>query len=77
MSRLSGAPAPDPQNGSFRKFGVPFKKSFKGFGKFGVPWFEVLIIRIRLLRVLYQGPLFSETPKSHPKDPSKSRGSGL
>ena len=28
----------------------------------------VLIIRILLLRVRYQGPLFSETPKLSPKD---------
>ena len=27
-----------------------------------VPYFEVLIIRILLFRVLYWGPLFSETP---------------
>ena len=32
------------------------------FRKFGVPYFGVLIIRILLFRVLYQGPLFSETP---------------
>ena len=34
------------------------------FRKYGVPYFGVLIIRILLFRVLYQGPLFSETPKS-------------
>ena len=28
----------------------------------GVPSFEVLMIRILLFRVLYWGPLFSETP---------------
>ena len=30
----------------------------------GVPYFGVLIIRILLFRVLYWGPLFSETPIS-------------
>ena len=33
------------------------------FGKLGVPYFGVLIIRILLFRVLYKGPLFSETPR--------------
>ena len=28
----------------------------------GVPYFGVLTIRILLFRVLYEGPLFSETP---------------
>ena len=28
----------------------------------GVPYFRVLTIRILLFRVLYWGPLFSETP---------------
>ena len=28
----------------------------------GAPYFGVLIIRILLFRVLYEGPLFSETP---------------
>ena len=28
----------------------------------GVPYFGVLIIRILLLRTLFKGPLFSETP---------------
>ena len=32
------------------------------FPKIGVPYLGVLIIRILLFRVLYQGPLFSETP---------------
>ena len=32
------------------------------FRKLGVPYFGVLIIRIRLFRVLYQDPLFLETP---------------
>ena len=32
------------------------------FPKIGVPCFGVLIIRILLFRVLYQGPQFSETP---------------
>ena len=36
---------------SFRKLG----------GGGGVPYFGVLIIRILLFRVLYWGPLFSET----------------
>ena len=35
---------------------------YASFRKLGVPCFEVLIIRILLFRVLYQGPLFSETP---------------
>ena len=30
----------------------------------GVPYFGVLILRILLFRVLYWGPLFSETPIS-------------
>ena len=34
------------------------------FRKLGVPYFGVLIIRILLFRVLYWGPLFSETPHS-------------
>ena len=38
-------------NGSFRKFGVPYLRG--------------LIIRILLFRVLYYGPLFSETLKWH------------
>ena len=32
------------------------------FRKLGVPYLGVLIIRILLFRVLYSGPLFSETP---------------
>ena len=32
------------------------------FPNLGVPYFGVLIIRILLFRVLYKGPLFSETP---------------
>ena len=32
------------------------------FGKLGVPYFVVLIIRILLFRVLNLGPLFSTTP---------------
>ena len=35
---------------------------FGSFRKLGVPYFGVLIIRILLFRVLYSGPLFSETP---------------
>ena len=34
------------------------------FSKLGLPYFGVLIIRILLTRVLYSGPLFSETPIS-------------
>ena len=34
------------------------------FPKIRVPYFGVLTIRILLLRVLHQGPLFSETPIS-------------
>ena len=33
-----------------------------GVSEIRVPYFGVLIIRILLFRVLYQGPLFSETP---------------
>ena len=33
------------------------------FRKLWVPYFGVLIIRILLFRVLYWGPLFSETPR--------------
>ena len=32
------------------------------FRKFGVPYFGVLIIRILGFRVLYEGPVLSETP---------------
>ena len=35
--------------------------TYGSFPKLGVPYFGVLIIRL-LLRVLYSGPLFSETP---------------
>ena len=35
------------------------------FRKLGVPYFGVLIIRILLLSVLYQGTLFSELPQNH------------
>ena len=34
------------------------------FPKIGVPYFGILIIGILLFRVLYEGPLFSETPES-------------
>ena len=34
---------------------------YGSFQKLGVPYFGVLIIRILLFRVLYQGPLFLET----------------
>ena len=33
------------------------------FRKLGVPYFGVLVTGILLFRVLYWGPLFSETPK--------------
>ena len=36
--------------------------SYGSFRKLGGPYFGVLIIRILLFRVLYSGPLFSETP---------------
>ena len=32
------------------------------FRKLEVPYFGILIVRILLFRVLYEGPLFSETP---------------
>ena len=52
-----------PRNGSFRKLGVPY--------------LGVLIIRILLFRVLYESPLFSETPKLtklfHPRTFVQSR----
>ena len=35
---------------------------YGSFRKLGVPYFGILIIRILLFRVLYEGPLFSETP---------------
>ena len=37
-------------------------QQYGSFRKFGLPYFGVLIIRILLFRVLYYGPLFSETP---------------
>ena len=37
-------------------------KGFGAFRKLGVPYFGVFIIRILLFRVLFSGPLFSETP---------------
>ena len=40
----------------------PNSKDSSHFPKIRVPYFEVLIIRILLFRVLYSGPLFSETP---------------
>ena len=49
---LAGDPEalePLSSNGSFRKLGVPY--------------LGVLKIRILLFKVLYKGPLFSETPK--------------
>ena len=39
-------------------------RSYGSFRKQGVPYSGVLIIRILPLRVLYWGPLFSETPLS-------------
>ena len=38
------------------------RAEFGSFRKVGVPYYGVLKIRILLFRVLYQGPLFSETP---------------
>ena len=35
---------------------------YGSFRKLGIPSFGVCITRILLFRVLYQGPLFSETP---------------
>ena len=48
----------EPPNASFRKLGVITSSG-------------LIIIRILLFRVLHQGPLFSETPKTHkpPRDP--------
>ena len=43
-------------------FGLCCLTPYGCFRKLGVPYFGVLIIRILVLRVLYQGPLFSETP---------------
>ena len=40
-----------------------FKFDKWGFPKLRVPYFGVLIIGVLLFRVLYWGPLFSETPK--------------
>ena len=40
----------------------PLIKEYGTFRNLGVPCFGVLIIRILLLRLLYQGPLVSETP---------------
>ena len=37
---------------------------FGSFRNLGVPYFGVLIIKILQFRVLYSGPLFSETPIS-------------
>ena len=47
---------------------VPLKDSIRvwSFRKLGVPYFGILVIRILLFRVLYSGPLLSETPKYHP-----------
>ena len=47
------------------------------FRKLGVPYFGVLIIRILLFRVLYRGPLFSETPKSSISAKTTIPGLGL
>ena len=44
---------------------VPLRPKEKWeFPKSGVPYFGVLIIGLLLFRVLYEGPLFPETPKS-------------
>ena len=36
---------------------------YRSFRKLGIPYFGVLIVRILVFRVLYGGPLFSETSK--------------
>ena len=52
-----------PNKGSdFKRFDTQTLQEYGSFRKLGVPYFGVLIIRILLFRVLYQGPLFSETP---------------
>ena len=49
----------------FGTFGFLAQNSrFRKFPKIGVPHLGVLIVRILLFRVLYWGPLFSETPVS-------------
>ena len=44
------------------------------FPKIGVPYFGVLIIRVLLFRLLYSGPLFSETSMSVLLLRGRSRG---
>ena len=64
--------------GSFKRI---YTGSIKGLGlgsfrKLGVPYLGVLIVRILLLRMLYSGPLFSETPKCadlRPLNPKNSK----
>ena len=41
-----------------------FRVPYGSLRKLGVPYLGVPTIRILLFRVLYKGPLFSETPKS-------------
>ena len=61
-----------PLKGSFKvsfNFNSSHKGSIKGLGfrsfrKVGVPYFGVLILRVRPFRVLSWGPLVSETPMS-------------
>ena len=36
--------------------------SYGSFRKLGLPYLGIFVIRTLLFRVLYQGPLFSETP---------------
>ena len=45
---------------AFSRLWAAFK--FGSFRKLGIPYFGVIITRILLFRVLYWGPLFSETP---------------
>ena len=42
--------------------GLGLVPSYGSFRKLGVPYFGVLVIKNLLFRVLYLGPLFSETP---------------
>ena len=41
----------------------PNKDPLREFPQIRVPYYGILMIRILLLRVLYSGPLFTETPK--------------
>ena len=60
-----GTQRPDASQEGFRSRVLDLGKHglfFREFPKIGVPYLGVLIIRILLFRVLYKGPLFSETP---------------